>query len=197
MKLFCTSHLKIINVSAYSKITHYLKDKVPAALSKRVPKPRYACFPPPPLPRFLSWPFHSSLAAEHKFIAFSYSAAGRPAASPGGAGQVAPLCCSAAHPQLKVTHGRGWKAECRAWPHKDPMLWQASMWLMFSYGAAAEGEGHFKWPQPQRAASFCLRRHLLELWLVVFRAKAAMVLSPPKCGCSFCLACLNEQAAQH
>lgn len=72
-----------------------------------------------------------------------------------------------------------------------------SLWLIFGYRVQQQGK-HHKWPQLclQWAASWCLRHHLLELWVVLFPAKAVMVLSPVKCNFSFCLACVNEQTAQ-
>lgn len=160
-------------------IIHYLKDKAPAALSDWVTKPR--CFPPWTFPWFPSWPFFSSLAAEHKLMTFRNSVAGCTAASPwGGAVQNAPHCLSATGPWMKVTSSRSWKAVVPSPATQG--LWWTSLWLQGGSG----GKGHFKQLQLhlQQAASSCLRHHLLELWLVLFRAKAAMVFPPPKCGFS-------------
>lgn len=134
------SHLKI-NMSAYSKTIHYLKDKVHVVLSNWVMKPRYTCFPPRTSLQVPSWPFRSSLVAEHQLIAFRNSLARLIAASAGGgAAQAAHRCLPAAHPQLKVTNGRTPKAACSAWPPRAPALWWASLWLAFAHRVAVSGK---------------------------------------------------------
>lgn len=185
------SHLKI-NMSAYSKTIHYLKDKVHVVLSNWVMKPRYTCFPPRTSLQVPSWPFHSSLVAEHQLIAFRNSLARLLAASAGGS--PLPSCCS---PSAEGDQWQDPQGSMLSLATQGPSTLMGILVASICPWGGSVREGHFKWPQLhlQLAARSCLRHHLLELGLVSFWAKAVVVLSPPKCGFSFCLACLNEQTA--